>query len=433
MIGAISLQSKPTVYLGRILNPTIDGSWEDFPEGCLVVDSDGKIIACGPRHITSNLIGKETQISEIDFGSRLILPGLIDLHLHFPQFDCRGMHAENLLIWLDKYILPIEEKFENSSLARSTAERLLDELVSQGTTTAMFFSSFHAEATDILFEQASKKGVRAIIGKVLMDENVPKRMVQPWRVAIDESIALCKKWHGTMNGRLHYAFSPRFGVTCSERLMVEAGRAAKELNAFVQTHISETEDELDIVRKRFPNRRNYVDVYHSAGLLGERTVLAHAIHCEEEEYKTIAESGTKVAYCPSSNFFLKSGVMSLQKMKNYGITVGLGSDIGAGPSASLFSVMRDGIYMQPQRVRPQEMLSMATIKAAIALGLEKQIGSLDRGKEADFVVVDPSILSGRWKEVEGDLETVLSLLVFRGDAQVVKNVFIKGREVYRSE
>ncbi|HEY3306035.1 MAG TPA: guanine deaminase [Candidatus Binatia bacterium] len=424
---------EPVIYRGRIVNPRLDGSCEEFRHGCLVVGGDGRIIDCGCWEDVKRRLDFTARVPVVDFGSQLLLPGFVDLHLHFPQFDCRGMYADSLLTWLKKHIYPVEARFSDSNLARNTAKRLLHELASCGTTTAVIFSSVHAEATDILFEEAANSGLRAIIGKVLMDEGgeVPRSLLQEWRIGIEESIALCKKWHGASDGRLYYAFSPRFAVTCSEQLMITAGTAAREYGAYIQTHVSETLEEVDFVRKRFPHRRNYVDVYNSAGLLGERTILAHAIHFEDDEFKIVGESGAKVAYCPSSNFFLKSGTMNLRKMHQNRITVGLGSDIGAAPSASLLSVMRDGIYMQPQWVQPREMLAMATIRGATALGLDERIGSLEQGKDADFIVADPSPLSGRWREIEGDLDDVLSLMVFRDIGQVVARAFVKGEEVYR--
>ena len=369
----------------------------------------------------------------VDFGSQLLLPGFVDLHLHFPQLDCRGMYADSLLVWLKKYIYPAEARLSDSNLARQIAKRLLYALASCGTTTAVIFSSVHAEATDILFEEAAHSGLRAIIGKVLMDEGeeVPGNLLQDWQLGMEESIALCRKWHGACDGRLYYAFTPRFAVTCSERLMIEAGKAAKELGAYIQTHVSETPEEVEIVRKRFPHRRNYVDVYESAGLLGEKTILAHAIHFEEEEYELVAKSGAKVAHCPSSNLFLKSGIMNLGKMHQNGITVGLGSDIGAAPSASLLSVMRDAIYIQPGWMRPREALAMATIRGATALGLHERIGSLERGKDADFIVVDPGTLSAGGGEIGDDLDDVLSLLIFRGGEQSVGRAFVRGQEIYQ--
>ena len=426
---------NPVIYRGRIVNPKVDGSCEEFQNGCLIVGVDGCIADVGPWEDIKQQLSAAEGWRTVDFGSQLLLPGFIDLHLHFPQFDCRGMYADSLLTWLKKHIYPVEARFGDSSLARGTAKRLLHELARCGTTTAVIFSSVHAEATDILFEEAASSGLRAIIGKVLMDEgeHVPNSLLQNWRLGIEESVALCRKWHGASDGRLYYAFSPRFAVTCSEQLMMEAGAAAKSLGAYVQTHVSETLEEVSLIRRRFPHRRNYVDVYDSAGLLGEKTILAHAIHFEDGEYKIVAHSGAKVAYCPSSNFFLKSGTMNLKKMRQNGITVGLGSDIGAAPSVSLLSVMRDGIYMQPKWAQPQEMLAMATIRGAAALGLDHRIGSLERGKDADFIVVDPSTLSGRWREIEGDLNDVLSLTIFRGGEQVVTRVFVKGQEVYRGE
>ncbi len=409
------------VYLARIFNPLGPAEFEEFNPGFLAVDETGRIKDYGEWDREAAHRWRDAEL--LDYRPRLICPGFIDVHLHLPQLDARGRDGAELLEWLERYIYPAERAFKDPEVARATARRLLRELVANGVTIAGIYSSVHYEATEAAFAEAAEFGYRALIGKVLMDRNTPPDLREPADEGLAASIALCERWHGH-DGRLFYAFTPRFAPACSEELLRRAAQAAHEHKAYIQTHLSENERELETVRQLFPNYSNYTEVYFKTGVLGPRTIVGHAIHLSEEEYELLARTGTKVAHCPSSNLFLHSGRMRLEEMDRHGIAVALGSDIGAGPSLSPFAVMRDMYYLNT--VTPVRAFYHATLAGAYALGLADKIGNFAVGKEADFVVLDPSALV----DPEADIRTVLAQLIFRGDDRQVVATYVRGRKLH---
>jgi len=413
---------RERIYLGRIFNPRGPGEFEEFHPGYLAVDAAGRISGCGPwdEGARQRFGGAEP----IDYGKRLILPGFIDVHLHLPQLDVRGRDGLELLEWLERYIYPAESAFVDPDVARTGARRLFRELVRNGTTCAMIYSSVHRSSTEIAFAEAAEFGIRAIIGKVLMDRNAVPALEEDPERAVEESLELYERWEGYDRGRLHYAFTPRFALACSEELLRRVGEVARPRGAYIQTHLAETEAELEWVRELFPGYGSYTEVYYRLKLLGPRTVVGHAVHLGEDEYHLLAETGTKVAHCPSANLFLHSGRMRLEKMDEHRIEVGLGSDVGAGPSLSMFDLMRDMYYLN--RVSPLRAFYHATLGGARVLGLAGEIGSFAPGKEADFVVVDPSPLI----DPDADMRAILSQLVFRGDDRQIAATYVRGRRLH---
>ena len=416
--------AEAKVHLGRIFNPLGPEEFEEFYPGYLAVAPEGKIAGYGPWDEGAQRHWREAEL--IDWGERLIMPGFVDLHLHLPQLDVRGRDGAELLEWLERYVYPAERAFADPEVARATSERLFRELARCGTTCAMIYSSVHARSTEIAFEVAARMGHRAIIGKVLMDRNSLPELLEPPERALEESLRLYERWEGYDRGRLHYAFAPRFAPACSEELLREIARVARERGAYIQTHLAETEAELEWVRRLFPGYGSYTEIYFKLGLLGPRTVVGHAIHLSEEERGLLARTGTKVAHCPSANLFLHSGRMDLEGLLKRGIAVGLGSDVGAGPSLSMFDVMRDMYYLN--RVPPLQAIYHATLGGARALGLEGEIGSFAPGKEADFIIVDPApLISPR-----AGIEEILSQLIFRGDDRQITATYVRGRELHRA-
>jgi len=410
------------VYRGRIFNPCGPEELEELNPGYLAVDAEGRIASYGSwDEEARRRFGKAEWV---DYGDKLILPGFIDVHLHLPQLDVRGRDGAELLEWLEKYIYPAESAFADPEVARVTARRLFQELVRNGTTCAAIYSSVHPRSAEVAFEEAAEFGIRALIGKVLMDRNATPALEEDPARGIEESLKLYERWDGYDRGRLHYAFTPRFAPACSEGLLKQIGQIAQEHGAYIQTHLAETEAELQWVRELFPGYKSYTEVYHKLGLLGSRTIVGHAIHLSEDEYKLLAETGTKIAHCPSANLFLHSGRMKLERMDAHGIEVGLGSDIGAGPSLSMFDLMRDMYYLN--RVSPLRAFYHATLGGAHVLGLEGEIGSFAPGKEADFIVVDPSPLI----DPRAELRELLSQLLFRGDDRQIHATYVRGRRLY---
>jgi guanine deaminase len=266
-----------------------------------------------------------------------------------------------------------------------------DEMIANGTTTAAVYSSIHEHATDIAFRTAQSRGIRAFIGKVMMDRNSPAALQEDTEESIDASVRLFDKWDGAESGRLRYIFSPRFAGSCSMDLMTRVSRIARERNAFVQSHLSENTEEVALVRKLFPEASSYAGVYDSAGLLQERSLMGHCIHLSDDEIEVLASTRTNAVFCPWSNRTLRSGVMPYHKLRQAGVHVAMGTDIAGGPTLSMVQ------QMEQARATPglsaDEALYLATLAGAAALGMAGEIGSLDPGKDADFVVLDRGIVS----------------------------------------
>jgi guanine deaminase len=417
------MNNDNTCFRARILNPEGPDTVLDIRDGMLVVDSSGRITACAP--FDPNFQG---QI--IEYKNRVIIPGLIDLHSHIPQLDVRGRHGATLLTWLDRYIFPAERAFYDLNVVNDVAIRFFKKLILNGTTTAGLYSTVHAKATDRCFEIAKSAGVRCYIGKMMMDMHSPSELVESTKTSLSESEQLCAKWHGAERGRLQYAFTPRFAPTCSMELMKETAKLAREADAYIQTHIAETKGENERVRELFPKHRDYVEVYEDAGLLGPKTILGHAIYLSDDEIKRLALSQTKISHCPTSNFFLKSGRMPMEKIEDAGIVYGLGTDVGAGTSMSMFVEMRHADFTQHKmEVTPEKAFWLATCGGARALSMERDIGSLDKGKFADFCVVDITGIDLNYRLHDLDADEILSLLMYRGDSCAIEATYVVGHRL----
>jgi guanine deaminase len=421
------------VYRARIFTPVADpfaggveGSYRHYDDGYLAIDDEGRIAGIGewpdaPEGTVTDLSG------------RLIVPGYIDTHLHAPQLEMIGSYGGHLLEWLNRYTFPTERKFEDPAHARRVATAFYDELLRNGTLTALIFSTIHPVATDIFFEEAERRGFRGIIGKTMMDRNAPDYLLDASpEQSYQESRALLEKWHG--RGLLRYAITPRFAPTSTPELLACAGRLKREFpDAWVHTHISENRHEVQWVQELFPEAE-YADVYDRYGLLGERTVLAHGVWLTPEELDLLCRRGTRIAHCPNSNLFLGSGLFPLHRILDAGVVVGLGSDIGAGTTPSLFNAMADAYKVQQVQsvsLSPFHLWYLATLGGARALSLDGETGSLEVSKSADFLVLDPdatpllSLRTGR----ASSLEDLLAGLIFMGDDRAVSRSVIAGRLV----
>jgi guanine deaminase len=380
-----------------------------------------------------------------DRGRVAVFPGLIDCHTHLPQYSAVARGDSELLPWLRENIFPVEREFTGPK-AREEAPQFFYQLARNGTTTAMVYSAIYEDSCDVAFQAAERSGLRVILGKMMMDLGSygtlqPKKILS---VSLLESERLCRKWHGAASGRLEYAFSPRFAVTCSERLMRSAAELATTLGAYLQTHLSENREEIEKVHNLYMSARDYTDVYQKCGMLTPKTVLGHCIHLSEAEISTIAAAKSAVAHCPTSNLFLGSGLMKLDQLLGAGIAVGLGSDVAAGPELNMWQVMRAAIDVQKARafhdssvpqLRPAGAFHLATMGGANALGKARAIGTLDVGKEADLLVVDLASMlpyAGDRERV-GDLskEDILALCIYRGGPHATLETYVRGRCVYR--
>ena len=407
---------------------------EDIPDGALTV-KEGKIIKYGrfkERSAEPNVV--------VDFGDKVITPGLIDTHVHLPQYDVVAMDGHELLEWLDNYIFPAEKQFESTKVAREASARFFTDLKANGTTTACVYGTVHKYSTDVAFKEAQRSGLRIFMGKVMMDQNSPEFPQEKTADSLEASEELCKKWHRKERGKLNYVFTPRFAPMCSLDLMKQVSKLAMKYDAYIQTHLSENREELRLVKALFPDYRNYTHVYESANLLTRKTIMAHCIYLDDDEISTLRKYSTKVAHCPSSNFFLKSGIFNAARIIDAGLDIGLGSDVGGGPDLSMLREMCNACYMSKVNYILSEGKSnsidstfafyLATMGGAKVLGLEHVIGNFSIGKEADFIVVDADKIDPLKNSRGRKGKEMLSQLVHRGDDRVVSGTYVQGVKVH---
>lgn len=424
------------VFRGRVFTPIgdpfaanaeIDSTYRTWERGFVAVDDDGRIAAVG------DAADAPRDAETIDLGDNaLISPGFIDTHLHAPQLEMIGSYGGDLLDWLNRYTFPTEAKFADPKHAEKVARAFFDELLRNGTLTALVFSTIHAEATEIFFSEAERRGFRGIIGKTMMDRNAPGFLLENARDSYEQSRALLQKWH--KRGLLRYAITPRFAPTSTPELLQAAGDLKREFpDAWVHTHISENVREVDWVHELF-EQPEYADVYDRFGLLDERTVLAHGVYLSDEELDLLATRGARIAHCPNSNLFLGSGLFKLHHTMAAGVVVGLGTDIGAGTTPSLFTAMADAYKVQQVQhvsLSPFQLWYLATLGGARALSLHDETGSLEPGKSADFLVLDLAgtpLLQLR-TERASSIEDLLAGLIFVGDDRAVRQAYVAGRLV----
>ncbi len=402
-----------------------------FDDGLLVVE-DGRVKAVGDA--ASVVPSLPANAERVDCSGRLILPGFVDAHIHYPQTDVIASYGMQLLDWLERYTYPAEAGFGNAERARETAEFFLDELLRNGTTTALVFATVHAQSVDVFFECALARNLRMVAGKVLMDRNCPERLRDTPARGYRESAQLIEKWLG--QGRLGYAITPRFAVTSSEAQLELAGKLAREHpEAHIQSHMAESRLELTRVRELFPSSRNYVDVYDRFGLLRERAVYAHCIHLDDEERSRMAKLRTAVATCPTSNLFLGSGLFDFGAAREAGIRVGMGTDIGGGTSFNMLRTLSEAYkvaQLTGQRLSPWRAFYLATLGGAHALGLEDRIGNFTPGKEADFVVLrldSTPLMARRIRTCSTPAEKLFALMML-GDDRAVAATYAMGETAY---
>ena len=419
----------------RLLTPLPDGSTRFISDALLEVDESGRIARADEWP-------GDGLADAIDVRPLLVMPGLVDLHAHLPQWPNAGLGAGlDLLTWLDRYIFPLEREF-HAEAARRLAPSFYRALAAAGTTTAMLYGAVFEDSVDAAFEAAEEHGIRLVLGKVMMDRLRYDRSLADSQV-LDESLAqtqrLIERWHGRDAGRLRYAVTPRFAVSCTQDMLRQSADLARATGAYWQTHLAEDRHEIDEVQRLFPDALDYVDVYDRAGALGSRTVVAHAAHLSAREVARLAQTDTRIAHCPSSNFFLASGAMPLARYLAAGITVGLGSDVAAGPDVSIFGEMRAGSYTMSGRMtmlgdsgpalKPLDWLRLGTLDGARALGIDDRVGSLEPGKEADFICIDPDVTAPFAPATVSDAENICSRLIYRTRPQMIRGAWVRGRRL----
>jgi guanine deaminase len=444
----VALPDRPPFAVrARLLSPLAGGGFLDEADGIVAVDDAGRLTFAGAASAAST----DVQASAVDVRPWVVMPGLVDTHAHLPQVRNSGLgFALDLLTWLDRLTFPTERSWADPEVAASLAPAIFRALATVGTTTVLAYGVVYEAAMEAAFGAAQAHGIRAILGKVMMDRITYDPTIEPSTIldrTLRESADLAARWHGADDGRLGYAVTPRFAVSCTADLLRESAALARSTGTWWQSHVSEDRGEIAEVARLFPEAADYLDVYDRAGALGERSVLAHAIHLSDREVARVIETGTRVSHCPASNLFIGAGVMPLSRWLEAGIHVSLGSDVSGGPDPSLFSVMRAGAYAQMARrglvgedglgaapaLTPLDWLRLGTLEGARSLGLDDRIGSLEAGKEADMIVVDPSLTAPLRDHddpaILADASNLVSRLIFRAHPDMVRGAWVRGRRL----
>ncbi|MEO8655306.1 MAG: guanine deaminase [Ramlibacter sp.] len=420
-------------FRAAILRFADDGSALYEEDGLLVVGPDAKgqqvVRAVGAY---SALAPNYPGVAVEHLPGRILAPGFIDLHIHFPQTDVIGSPSDGLLPWLEDYTFPHESRFVDAAHAAEAATFFLDELLRHGVTTALAFGTSHPSSVDALMGEAQERGLRLVAGKVLQDRHSPDGVRDETEQSLVDTEALIARWHG--KDRLGYAITPRFAPSCSDAQLRGAGElAAKYPDVWIQSHVAENLEEVAWAHKLFPSARSYLAVYEGFGLMRERAVYAHCIHLDQEDRALMHSSGAAAAVCPTSNLFLGSGFFDYAAANAAGFRYGLGSDVGGGTSFSPFHTMlaayyvgREGRTKAGVSLSPQNLWWQHTAGAAQAMGLDGVIGNLQPGCEADFIVLDPAVtpLLARKTKQAASLDELLFSLIVLGDDRVIERVHI---------
>lgn len=403
-----------------------------FHEDGLLLVEDGRVAACGHY---ADLAARLGDAPVEDLTGCLITPGFVDAHIHFPQVDVIAAHGAQLLDWLEQHTFPAEAAFADPAHAAETAAFFLDELLRNGTTTAMVFGSVHKVSVEALFAEALARDMRLIAGKTLMDRNAPEGLTDTVESARADMEALIADWHG--KGRLGYAVTPRFAISCSDDQLAIAGEVlAAHPGVWMQTHLAENPREIEETAHLFPAAKDYLDVYDRFGLLRERSVFAHCVHLRGEAFQRMAAKGGAAAFCPTSNLFLGSGLFPLKDACAHGVKVGMGTDVGAGTTFSILHTLGEAYKVGQLRgdaLDPFHALYLGTLGGARALDLDDKIGNLAPGKEADFLVLDPAatpLIARRLASAKTLADKLFALTVL-GDDRVVARTYLAGVERYR--
>lgn len=413
-----------------------DRAAEYFEDGLLILKG-GKVQELGPAATLLPSLPPGTAVT--DYRSRLIMPGFVDTHVHFAQTDIIASHGEQVLQWLERYTFPEEQRFADETHAQDVAAFTVREMLRNGTTTSMVFATVHKNSVDAVMRVAEKAGVCMIAGKVMMDRNCPPELSDTADSSYIDSKELITRWHGAGGGRLRYAVTPRFAPTSSERQLELAGRLLDEHpGVYLQSHLAENKSECQWVQELFPWSKSYLDVYQRFGLLRPRAVYAHCIHLNDNDRKLMAEKGAAMAFCPTSNLFLGSGLFDAASTARSGVRLGIGTDVGGGTSFSILRTLHEAykvIHLTGQSMDAFQGLYHATLGGARSLYLDGEIGNFEVGKYGDFVVLDPAAtpLIERRMARASSLAERLFVLMMMGDEHMVAATHVQGRKVFERD
>ena len=419
----------------------INDPFLNAPEDCVVYESDGIILI---HDGVISAVGAYSEIKEQlptnieirQYTDSILLPGFIDAHIHYPQVEIIGSYGTQLLEWLNKYTFPTEAKFNDPEHAQQIADFFIAELLRNGTTAASVFCTSAPESVDAIFEAAQAGNMLVLAGKMMMDSHAPTNILDTAQTSYDDSKALIHRWH--KRGRCLYTVSPRFALTSSPQQLELASALMREhSDVRLQSHISENRAEVARAAELYPGRTNYTDIYEHYGLLDERAIYGHGVHLSKGELQRFHETGAKIAHCPTSNFFIGSGLFDITATKDSAqpVTVGLGTDVGGGTSFSMLQTMSEAYKMAQMRgisVNAAQSFYLATLGSAQALGIDDRVGKLQTGYAADIAVLDPRatpLLELR-ADVAESLDELLFALMICGDDRAVEATFVAGELVY---
>ncbi|WP_297351722.1 guanine deaminase [Paraburkholderia sp.] len=434
-----SAQAAQTAFRAQLLtfngDPAQSSNAAVFNEDGLLIVEDGHVVAAGAYAALSSQLAPGTQVQ--DMRDKLIVPGFIDTHIHYPQTDMIASPAPGLLPWLDTYTFPTERRFADPAYAQDTASFFVEELLACGTTTALVYCTVHKESADALFTESEARNLRMVAGKVLMDRNCPEFLRDTAQSGYDDSAELIGRWHN--RGRQMYALTPRFAPTSTEAQLEACGVLAREhADVFIQSHVAENTDEVKWVADLFPGHRSYLDIYDHYGLLRRRAVYGHCIHLDAEDRKRMAQTGTVASHCPTSNLFLGSGLFDFDKADEAGMPIALATDVGGGTSFSMLQTMNEAhkvARLTGHHLTATRMFWLATAGAAEALDLADKVGTLAPKSEADFIVLDPQatpLLARRTGRTES-LEELLFAFALLGDDRAIFETYAAGKRVHQRE
>jgi guanine deaminase len=424
------------VFRSALLRFADDGQALYDEDGLLAVAPDAqgrqRVVAAGPWQALAAQWAGAGQGAVTHWPGRILAPGFVDLHVHFPQTDVIGSPADGLLPWLENYTFPHESRFDAPEYADEVAGFFVDELLRNGVTTALAFATSHPESVDALFAEAQRRCLRLVTGKVLQDRHSPDGVRDQTEQSLIDTEALIQRWHGV--DRLGYAITPRFAPTSTPEQLRGAGElAARYGDVWIQSHVAENLDEIRWARELFPRSRSYLAVYDDFGLMRERAVYAHCIHFDDADRALMRERKTAAAISPTSNLFLGSGFFDYAGADRAGFRYGLASDVGGGTSFSPFHTMMAAYYVAREgqtktglSLSPAQLWWQHTAGAAQAMGLGGVVGNLQPGCEADFVVLNPQAtpLLARKTQQAQSLDELLFALIVLGDDRVIEQTVI---------
>lgn len=416
----------------------------DAPEDCVLYEpdgiihiGDGIILEVGSFAALRDKLPESVDIRH--YPNAILMPGFVDAHIHYPQVEIIGSYGAQLLEWLNKYTFPAEARFVDNEHARRIADFFIAELLRNGSTSASVFCASAPGSVEAVFEAARKSNMLLLAGKMMMDSHAPANLVDTAQSSYDDSKTLIERWH--KRGRCLYTVTPRFALTSSPAQLELAGALMREYSDVrLQSHISENLAEVARAAELYPARKHYADIYDHYGLMDERAIYGHGIHLSEDELRRFYETGANIAHCPTSNFFIGSGLFDMAKVRDKArpITVGLGADVGGGTSFSMLQTMSEAYKMAQLRgisLTATQCYYLATLGSAEALGLADRVGSLAAGYAADIIVLDPRatpLLELR-ADVAESLDELLFALMICADDRAIKATYVAGKLVHERD